>query len=60
MGTASTAKTALAGMSKKPIWRSPRDTVSLKPAMSERAARRAMRGNRTVATATEKIPWGSM
>jgi hypothetical protein len=47
-------------MRRKPIWRMPVSTVRPNAAMSPRAANRDMVGKSTVATATEKIPWGSM
>ena len=60
IGSASTAEATLAGISRKPIWRSPRETVSRKPSRSPRVASRESVGKRTVATATENMPCGSM
>jgi hypothetical protein len=56
IGTASTAPTALAGMSVKPICPRPMETVSRKPAVSPRVASRERRGKSTVAIATENTP----
>ena len=60
IGSASTAETSPAGIRRKPIWRMPVSTVRPNPPMSPRAARRDIVGKSTVATATEKIPCGSM
>ena len=51
---------AAAGINSRLIWRIPVPTVRRIPAASRRAARRLRTGNRTVATATLNIPWGSM
>ncbi len=60
IGSASTALTTAAGMSRNAIWRSPLLTVRRNPSMSPREAKRDSDGKSTVAIATEKIPCGSM
>ena len=60
IGSASTALTTAAGMSRNAIWRRPLLTVLRKPSMSPRTAKRESDGNSTVAIATENIPCGSM
>ncbi len=50
----------LAGTSRNAIWRRPVATVARKPSQSARVDSRESAGKRTVATATENIPCGSM
>jgi len=56
IGSARTALTTAAGMSRNAIWRSPVLTVARNPSMSPRVANRDSDGKRTVAMATEKNP----
>ena len=60
IGWASTAPTALAGRSRKAIWRRPASSVVLNDGRFPTAAKRESVGKSTVTTATENIPWGSM
>ncbi len=60
IGSARTALTTAAGMSRNAIWRSPVLTVARNPSMSPRVANRDSDGKRTVAIATENTPCGSM
>ena len=60
IGTASTASSAADGISSRLIWRIPLPSVRRIPTGLRALAIRLSVGNSTVATATLKIPCGSM